>query len=80
MGWLMGSSWCGVSIIGRMVIDMNKTQVRTLEQVGQVLWCTEVLHAVVAGALSLATPAFAGQIEPVLVARAGAATSFTRSA
>ena len=41
----MGSSWCGVSISGRMVIDMNKTQVRTLEQVGQVLWGTEALHA-----------------------------------
>jgi hypothetical protein len=33
-----------VSIIERMVIDMNETQVRTLEQVRQVLLGTEALQ------------------------------------
>jgi hypothetical protein len=46
-GWLdgsLGASMRGVSIIEPMVIDMNEAQVRTLEQVRQVVVGTQALE------------------------------------
>ena len=39
-----GAVMCGVSIIEPMVIDMNEAQVRTLEQVRQVVAGTQALE------------------------------------
>ena len=40
-----GAGWRGGSIIGVMVIDMNEVQVRTLEQVRQVVVGTQALES-----------------------------------